>query len=166
MLELMIVIGIIAIISAVAVPALFNWLPGYRVRAAVRDLKSDMVLARLRAVRENANVAMVFNTGGNSYTIFVDNGAGGGVAGNWVQDGGEVLVKPQVVVPNGVAMYEASYAFGNPRCSFNGRGLPNGGGHVYMSSTGNDFWGIVLSLVGNVQTVTSNDGGGSWADVH
>lgn len=147
MLELMVVIGIVAIVSAVAIPALIGWLPGYRLRAAVRDLQSDMQLARLRAIRENASVAMVFNTGTNSYTIFVDNGAGAGVADNWVQDGGEVGLK-QVVIPNGVDMYEASFAFGNPLCRFTGRGLPNGGGHVYMRNTEGDLLGITLSLVG------------------
>jgi len=147
LLELMIVIAIIAIVSAVAIPALLSWLPGYRLRAAVRDLKSDMVLSRLRAIRENASVATNFNTGGNSYTIFVDDGAGGGVADNWVQDGDEVRLK-QVVIPNGVDMYEASFAFGNPQCRFTGRGLPNGGGHVYMRNTEGDLLGITLSLVG------------------
>lgn len=149
MLELMVVIGIIAIVSAVAIPALIGWLPGYRLRAAVRDSQSDIQMARLRAIRENASIAMVFDTGGNSYTIFRDNGAGGGNAGNGVQDGGEVLLK-QVAIPDGVAMYDASFAFGNPWFSFNSRGLPNGGGHVYMRNTEGDLLGITLSLVGRV----------------
>ncbi len=147
MIELMVVIGILAIVSAVAIPALISWLPGYRLRAAVRDLQSNMMQAKLRAVQENASVVMVFNTGGNSYTVFVDNGAGGGVADNWIRDGGEVRLA-QVVIPNGVDMYEASFAFGNPQCRFTGRGLPNGGGHVYMRNTEGDLLGITLSLVG------------------
>jgi hypothetical protein len=100
---------------------------------------------------------MVF--GGNNYTIFVDNGAGAGVAGNGVRDGGEALLKPIVLIPNGVAMY--GITFGGSKFNFNGRGLPNAGGTVNMRTTGNEFMQIRLSLVGNVRTFTSTDGG-TW----
>ena len=152
LLELMIVIAIIGIVSAIAIPSYISWLPGYRLRTAVRDLQSDMQLAKMRAIRENASVAMVFNTGTNSYTIFVDNGAVGGVADNWVQDGGEVRLR-QLAIPGGVIMYEAGFAGGVERCRFDGRGLPNGfGGHVYMRNTENDLLGITLSPVGMVSS--------------
>jgi len=160
LLELMIVIAIIAIVSAVAIPAVLSWLPGYRLRAAVRDLKSDMVLSRLRAIRENASVATNFNTGGNSYTIFLDNGEGGGTASDEIQNGGEVLLK-QIAIPNGVIMY--GITFGNSRFGFNGRGLPNAIGRVNMRTTGNEFMQIRLSMVGNARTYTSADGV-NWFD--
>jgi type IV fimbrial biogenesis protein FimT len=35
--ELLTVIGIIAIISAIAVPGVMSWLPSYRLRAAAQD---------------------------------------------------------------------------------------------------------------------------------
>jgi len=151
LIELMIVIAILSVLAAIAVPALIGWLPGYRLRAAVQDLKSDIQLAKIRAVRENAIVVMDFDIAGNSYTIFLDNGEGGGNAGNGAQEGGEVLLKPIVLIPNGITMYDASFGFGIPRCSFNGRGLPaNGAGRVRMRNTENDLLGITLSMVGNV----------------
>jgi len=156
LLELMIVIAIIGIVSAIAIPSYISWLPGYRLRGAVRDLQSDMQLAKMRAIRENARVVMAF--GGNNYTIFVDNGPGAS-AGNGVQDAGEALLKPVVIIPNGVNMY--SITFGGSQFSFNGRGLPNAIGTVSMRTAGNEFMEIRLSRVGNVRTFTSNDGG-TW----
>lgn len=158
LMELMIVIAITGILAAIAIPAYINWIPGNKLRTAVRDLKSDIQLARLNAIRNNVNVATVF--GANNYTIFVDNGAGGGVAGNRVRDGGEALLKPLVLIPNGIIMY--GITFGSSRFSFNGRGLPNVGGTVDMrTNTGNKFLRITLSPVGNVRTFTSDDGG-TW----
>ena len=152
LIELMIVIAISGILAAFAIPAVLNWLPGYRLRAAVRDLQSDMQLAKLRAVRENARVVMVF--GGNNYTIFLDNGAGAGEAGNGVQDAGEVLLKPIVVIPNGITMY--GITFGGSQFSFNSRGLPSNGlgGTVNMRNTGNEVMQIILSSVGRIRTAT------------
>ncbi len=73
-IELMVGLVIIAILTAVAVPTVVHWLPGYRLRSAARDLCSNMQLARLTAVRTNAPCAVVFNAGTNTYDV-VSSGA-------------------------------------------------------------------------------------------
>lgn len=162
--ELIVVLAIISLLMAVGIPTYSRMVPDMRLKAAVRDIKSDMELAKLRAIRENTNVAFVCNTGGNSYSLFVDNGSGGGTADNWVQDGTEQLIR-SVEMPEGVNMYDASFSGGVPRCRFDGRGLPNGlGGHIYMKNTKNNYRGISLSLVGHVRIQESSNGG-SWTDV-
>ena len=59
--ELMMTIVIGAILIAIAVPAINNWLPNYRLRAAARDLYSTLQRARLLAVKENTTVQVRFD---------------------------------------------------------------------------------------------------------
>ena len=54
-------IGIIGILTAIAVPSIINWLPNYKLKAAARDLVSNMQKARMQAVKENNNIIMRFD---------------------------------------------------------------------------------------------------------
>ena len=63
LIELMIGISIISILTAIAVPAVINWLPTYRLNAASRDLYSNLQKARLQAVKENKVIRVRFDTG-------------------------------------------------------------------------------------------------------
>lgn len=87
--ELMAAFAIIAILAAVAVPAVINWLPGYRLKKAARNLYSNMQQARLTAVRSNAACAVVFNAATDQYFICTDNGADG----NWSTTGDNTVLK-------------------------------------------------------------------------
>jgi len=165
--EVIIVVAVIGVTAAISIPAYLNWVPDIRLKSAVRNLKSDLGLAKQRAIRENGRVAVVFEPASNRYTLFVDNGAGaagGGVANNWIPDGLEPVLKT-VVIPQKVTMYSASFASGDPRVRFDGRGLPNGsGGQVRMRNTKGKYWGIDMSLVGLMQVQVSTDGGATWAN--
>jgi len=72
MAELMIVIVIIAILSAIAVPSIINWLPNYRLKSAARDLFSNMQKARMQAVKENGDIVMMFDAGTNPGFYYFD----------------------------------------------------------------------------------------------
>ena len=168
MLELIVVIAIIAIAAAVAIPSYLSWLPDIRLRSAVRSLKSDLGLAKQRAVRENGRVTVLFDIPNNQYTVFVDNGenpGAGGIADDWIPNGDEDVMKT-VSIPVDVTMYAASFDLGLPRVRFDGRGLPNNaGGTVRMNNTKNNYRGITMSLVGLITIERSTDAGGSWQDV-
>lgn len=69
LLEVMVAMAIMATISAIAVPNIIGWLPGYRLRSAVGDIRSNLQLARSRAIKENRSYEVVFNTGGTTYDI-------------------------------------------------------------------------------------------------
>ena len=89
MAELLIGLVIVAILTAVAVPAVVNWLPGYRLKSAARDLFGNMQQARLTAVRRNAPCAVVFNAGANTYFVCQDSGADG----NWSTINDNTVIK-------------------------------------------------------------------------
>ena len=67
--ELMSVIAIIGIMSAIALPYLVSGQPQRRLKAAARDLYSAMQQARLLAVKNNQPVHVCFNTGANFYFL-------------------------------------------------------------------------------------------------
>ena len=117
LMELCVVIAILAVVASLGVPSFVGWRNDAKLRDAVSLLRGDFELAKLRAVRENSFVAVVFN--GNNYTVFVDDGAGGGDDGNYVRDGSEELLRARQM-PAGVRINNSTFA-GN-QTGFNGRG--------------------------------------------
>jgi prepilin-type N-terminal cleavage/methylation domain-containing protein len=69
LIELMVVIGIMAILSAIAIPSYIKWLPKHRVGTAARAVMSAMEFARSNAIKTNSNVTVNFNFDNNSLTV-------------------------------------------------------------------------------------------------
>jgi len=67
--ELMIVIGIIAILSAITVPNLISWYRNQGLRNAVVELQSNLHLAKMTAIRQNQNCSLFIDTAAGSYNI-------------------------------------------------------------------------------------------------
>jgi type IV fimbrial biogenesis protein FimT len=67
--ELMVVVAVIGLLGIVAVPNLVSGLPSYRLKSAARDLCSNMRKARSMAVKQNRNITITFDAGGNTYLI-------------------------------------------------------------------------------------------------
>ncbi len=155
LVQLLIVVSIIAILSAAAVPGLVNWLPAYRLSSAARDVLSALELARLAAIRENAGVAVTFTPANGSYLLWVDNGEGGGVANDFTPNGSERTVRAGQMPPS-VAMTSAVFGAG-PKLGFNGMGLPfrqdgsPGGGSVVLTNSKGQARSIVLNIGGNAR---------------
>jgi len=117
--EIIVVVGILAIVSAFVVPNIISWRSDMKLRGAINNLKGDLEMAKARAIRENNLVAIIFNNDG--YTIFVDNGAGGAVAGDWLKQGNELLLRDREL-PGGVVIDLAGTTFVNNHTRFNSRG--------------------------------------------
>ncbi|MDP2863389.1 MAG: prepilin-type N-terminal cleavage/methylation domain-containing protein [Desulfobacterales bacterium] len=69
MLELMIVVGIIAILSAIVTPNLIGWYQHQGLRSAVVELQSNLQLAKMSAVKQNQGCSVIVNAGAGSYNI-------------------------------------------------------------------------------------------------
>ncbi len=65
LIELMVVVAIIGILSAIAVLNLSAALPGYGLKAAARDLSSMLRLARSKAIKERRSVVIEFELSQN-----------------------------------------------------------------------------------------------------
>lgn len=73
-MEVIIVMAIIGILSAVAIPSFLHWLPNIRLKSAARDMYSNIQKAKLGAIKENREWAVIFDPGNNSYAICDDSG--------------------------------------------------------------------------------------------
>lgn len=104
LVEVMIVVAIIGILAAIAMPVLLNSLPNMRLRSAARDIYSVMMQAKIEAMRRGQNVTLLFNSPGDSYIMFLDNGAGGGaaVANDETPNGAEPVLIALTALPNRV----------------------------------------------------------------
>jgi prepilin-type N-terminal cleavage/methylation domain-containing protein len=120
--ELLTVIGIIAVLAIIATPNMISWRSEIKLRGASNNLRADLQMARLRALRDMAIVAVVFNAHG--YDIFIDNGAGGN-AGNWNLDANETVIRKRQL-PAGVRIALPT-TFDSPHnhTRFDGRGFPD-----------------------------------------
>ncbi len=144
LLELMVVIAMVAILTAIAIPNTISWRNNAKLNGDVLNFRGDLEMAKLRAIKENDDVAVLFNA--NGYEIFIDNGDDGGVEDNWVRDGGEVLLTNKQL-SGGVTM---ATDFPNSRTEFTPRGRCAGGTAVITNSAGTTK-SIVVSIIGRIR---------------
>jgi len=143
LIELLVVIGIIAILATIAVPSLINKRNNANLRDAVSMIRGDFENARSRAIRENSFVPVLIYA--DHYEIFIDNGSAAGHAGNWVRDEDESLLCNRNL-PVGIQIDLTQTTFGSNRTRFNGRGYNTNNGILTL-----------LGLNGKSATVDMNN---------
>ncbi len=76
LLEMMIVVVIIGVLAGIAIPNIAAQLPHYRLKAAARNLVSNMIKAKSQAIAENTSHIITFNNvaGQDTYTITISSG--------------------------------------------------------------------------------------------
>jgi type IV fimbrial biogenesis protein FimT len=68
LVEMMVVIAIMAIVSAIAVPNFYSYAAGMKLRSASRDLYSTLQSTRMKAIREKTRWAVEFPSS-SSYRV-------------------------------------------------------------------------------------------------
>jgi len=173
LIELLITFVILGIATSIAIPGFARWLPDSRLRSAARDLYSNMQLARLGAIKTNADWAIVFNAGSNSYRVCSDDGGDD----DW-KDGDEAVEKTVTLTAYGSGVTygpgnaanpigttfggdNISYTPDNPSVAvFNSRGTGSGG-YVYLENDKNTTtYGIGTIGSGVIRLLKWN--GASW----
>ncbi len=112
LVELMVAIGLLAVLAAIAIPNLSSWLPSYRLKSAARDLYSNMQKAKMAAIKSNSTVTLNFTASTGSPCL-------GGMY-NFVDAGGNTIVSNSLA--NGICL---STPTGFP-AGFSSAGLPSG----------------------------------------
>ena len=122
-LELATTIAIVAVIAALIMPPYLKWNRARRLQGAVVNLTTDLEMAKVRAIRENAFVVVEFDA--DRYTMFLDTGDGMGGLPNWNRDAGEKQIFNRQM-PAGVQIDTGSLSFPvvNVKTRFNSRGIP------------------------------------------
>ena len=155
LIEVLVVICILTILLTIAIPGFIRWLPSYRLKGAARDLYSSLQLAKMGAVKERGEWAVVFNAGSNSYQV-----VSGGADRTYSTTGDNVVQKTVKLndYGSGVAYGPGSATGGILGTSladvisfqspddvvvFNSRGMINGnGGYAYMQNNRNTVYGV------------------------
>lgn len=165
LLEVLIVIALIGILSAIAIPNYISWLPNYRLKGAARDLYSAAMKARGEAVKRNTNCALTFNqtVAGvtNVYVVYVDADA------DCEFDAGEIVIIQVQQWPSQVSLDLTQgggdgLSFtnnddGNPTISFRPTAIPtaNGGGlangTAFLTNTNGRTENVVINNAGNIR---------------
>ena len=68
--ELLIVLAVVAVVSAIVTPNIISWRSGAKFRGAVDNLKGDLQMAKVKAVKENNVVTIFFHPTG--YKVILD----------------------------------------------------------------------------------------------
>jgi type IV fimbrial biogenesis protein FimT len=105
--ELLVTFVILGIMVLIAIPAFSTWLPNYRLRIAARDLYSNMQLAKLGAIKANANWAIVFDPGVTPGRYYLCSDPGGN--GSWEGPGSDDTVENTI----DLASYESGVDYGH-----------------------------------------------------
>ena len=84
LIELMVVIGILAILATLSLPSFIQWRADAQLRYAGQDVYSNFQKAKVEAVRRNAYCTIIFSS--NSFTAFIDSNQ------NFSIDGGEAVI--------------------------------------------------------------------------
>lgn len=71
-MELLTVIGIIAIMASIAVPSFISWRNNSQLSRATQELYSHFQSAKNQAARRNTFCTITFDTVADNYTVFVD----------------------------------------------------------------------------------------------
>lgn len=157
-LELMIVIAMIAILSGIAIPSISRLAPNYRIKAAARQLYSDMQNAKSEATRLSTQVLILFQPGAynpsgrvGSYQIAIDSNGNGGY------DAGETILT-QKSMPQNISLTATTFAGNTAGFTSRGISLQVTSNSVQLQNNQSRFYRITLSPTGALKIYKSSDG--------
>jgi prepilin-type N-terminal cleavage/methylation domain-containing protein len=168
LVELIVALSIFAILCSIAIPAYSSWLPDYKLKSAVRELYSNMNLAKMLSIKENKKYQIVFETGGlGSYRVVRPDGTtekrikfeeydkiggvgyGAGRATKSAKEGGGLIQADGV-------------SYQNNKISFNPKGLASGMGYVYLENQKGVAYAIGTWITGIIVVKKWNEPKGEW----
>jgi Tfp pilus assembly protein FimT len=118
-LDVAVTLAIVAVLASLSMPSFLRWLNAHRLRGSAINLMADIERAKIRAIRESSFVSVQLEAG--RYFAFLDDGSGGGVAGDLIRNGAEVLIQDRYL-PAGVQIVLSDLTLANNRMRFNSRG--------------------------------------------
>jgi type IV fimbrial biogenesis protein FimT len=148
LIELMVTVAIVAVLATLSVAGYSRLIEGTRLTTAANDLKSDLQLAKLTAVRRHVNVLAYFDDGA---------GASGGYTLSVNTKGGEVILARTMHAKVALTGITTPIAF-------NTIGIATSTGQVQVKTVDNTkYKRITVSAAGNIKLERSTDGS-TWRD--
>ncbi len=140
LVELMIAVVIIIIVAGIGVPSAMDYIPRLRLKAAARQVTSDLMTVRMQAVKERCDVTVKF-LDSKRYEIWHDRNR------NNTKDTGETVIK-SLEENNGVIQ-----VFNNT-LEFNSRGAASQYGYIALYN-GSGWKLLSVNMTGRVKIVDS-----------
>ena len=136
-MELMTVIAIISILTAVSIPGVFRWRANQQLNTSARQIQSVIQEMRLMAVKEQSRTQVVFDATNNRLTtrIQIRGTAGGG----WREVNHDMSPGIQIT---------PAFNLVADRVTFNSRGLPAESGEVTVTGGAGRKMRVVVSVTG------------------
>ena len=155
LVEMMVVIAIMAIVSAIAVPNFYSYAAGMKLRSASRDLYSTLQSTRMKAVRQNTRWAVQFDAPTLTNYQVIDCGIDN-ICGN-----GDDSLRILTDISQQYAGVSMSQNFAGNRVEFNSEGTCNSGTvSVKKIKTpfecDKDQVCAILSLAGGIKLIQGN----------
>ena len=143
LIELLVVVGIIALLAAVAVPLVVSNIPGYRLKGAARTLVTDFQKAKMEAVKRNCDVEIRFTTG-----AYDEAGKIGSYQIVAVRDGVDTPLDSRQM-PEYVTLCDSAPS----TLGYTSQGLPINtiGGSAYLMNNKSTYYRLALSSAGHVR---------------
>ena len=154
LVELMVTVGILFIVLHLSTNVVMNttaWLAHYRLRSAARELYFTMQKARMSAIRDNRDWAIVFDPVNAPYHYYLCSDRGGD--GSWSNRADNIIVqtvnlsayKNGIIYGHGSATKNATtdggsdfpddnVSFSNNVVTFNPSGRPSTSGYCYLTN--------------------------------
>ena len=131
--ELIVTLSIFGVMMAIAIPSFLSYRPLMRVNSAARELSSNMQWARMKAVSENNNFVIQFDSDNNSFSIYDDDDS------DWTTTGDNTLLWT-VTLPDGIKFGRALAGVNRTSCggtiATDGIHLPGGGTRLTFQAKG------------------------------
>ena len=173
LMELLIVIAIVGIISAIAAPAIFNIHDRYQLRASATEVLSAFKKAQSEAVKRNTRVGITMNTGTGVCTVFVDDGGTLGVGANNIKQDSTEQTVYSTTAQTGISLANdgtspfplVPLGSGNPSMEYSSAGFPINTGILIISGSatiGVTYRINLTSTAGHVSLQVSTDNGTTW----
>ena len=144
LMEIMTVIAVVGILSAIAIPNFFAWRESAKLRGATQDLMSDLSMARMHAIKTGEVVKVLFANDG--YTIFIDDNDDDAV------DAGEDVLRGKKYSP-GVVMDAAT--FSSDKTTFHRSGAVSPAGSVTLDRGSGQKMKIIVNMVGRIRVAAT-----------
>jgi type IV fimbrial biogenesis protein FimT len=136
LVELLVTIALFSILCLVAIPQILRFAENGNLRAATRDITTDIVTMKETALTRSAQCQITFNTGVNNFTLTTPDGN---------------LVKTPTAFSQDIVITNANFAGGGPTMTFQPRGTATNGTITLQNNRG------------SIATITVNITGRTYA---
>lgn len=142
LIELVTTLAIVTVLTVMMVPNLGRWIQHYRIKGAIRDIVSQMELAKIKALKYNREYRISFDPDRGTFQL--QRGNRPNSSSTWNPEGG------QFTIPGQVSIDEVTFA--NQAAEFNPHGTATGGKVILKTRHGEQYRITVTTTTGKINT--------------